>query len=67
MKEWTLIDDGTLDTVVECYCPKCGLQETERFSQDYRLEFVDDAGDFSFDAMVDDIETSGYGFCDCDD
>lgn len=40
--DYTLLDDGTLDTVVECHCLDCGNTWEERFgdTSDYR----DDSG-----------------------
>lgn len=40
----TVLDDGTLDTVIECYCPECGARWEERFSADAASVYRDDFG-----------------------
>ena len=40
----TLVDDGTLDTVVEGECPLCGEQVTYRFGQGVREAYDGDYG-----------------------
>ena len=42
MLEFTLLDDGTLDTVVEVHCTECDRTWTERFMD--TAEYRDDEG-----------------------
>jgi len=54
--DFTLLDDGTLDTVVEVECCHCHETWEERFSQEYASEFRDEAGELDEESFWDDIE-----------
>lgn len=59
----TLIDDGTMDTVIECHCDECGKTWEERFSDtsDYR----DNSGAF-LGGENELLESFGI-YCECEE
>ena len=67
MLEYTLLDDGTMDTVVEFHCTRCNRTWEERFSDasDYR----DEDGDLDLNAFVAELGIccEMCGDCDFDD
>lgn len=55
-----LTDDGTMDTVLECECSKCGRIWTERFSCEYAADYRDEDGAMAdLAGLMDDV------YCDC--
>ena len=63
MIEFTLEDDGTTDTVVECHCTICGRTWTERINMNYAATYRDDeTGEMlDLDGLMDDFNI----YCDC--
>lgn len=60
--EFTLIDDGTLDTVVKCYCNKCGRTWKERINMNYAATYRDEDGTMlDLDGLMDDFGI----YCEC--
>lgn len=54
----TLIDDGTLDTVIEAKCPTCGDVTEHRFSQDVFADKRMDDGEifpYSWEQLTDEL------------
>lgn len=51
MLDYELIDDGTIDTVVEVRCMDCGRTWTERFSDTF--DYRDEDGDLDLAALMD--------------
>ena len=49
------MDDGTLDTVVECTCPMCNEELEYRFSQEYAIEMGGDAGQMATEKWEEEI------------
>lgn len=65
--EFTLLDDGTLDTVVQVHCPNCENTWEERFSGEYAKYFRDpDSGTLDEDAFFADLREGHDLYCDCD-
>ena len=63
--EYDLIDDGTLDTVVEVHCTVCDKTWEERFSQEYASNYRDpDSGDMI--GLVELVADSDL-WCDCEE
>lgn len=54
-REFTLTDDGTLDTVIEVRCGFCGEEWTERCATDIAAHFRDDSGALDLKALVRDL------------
>ena len=56
--EGTLLDDGTMDTVIECTCSDCGHTWEERFDCEFAADYRDDDGyldeDHVAELLVDD-------------
>jgi hypothetical protein len=55
--EFSLSDDGTMDTVVECYCTVCKRMWCERFGLEHAAEYRDPEtgvmSDLGFAEMLD--------------
>jgi hypothetical protein len=63
---FSLSDDGTMDTVVECYCDKCERTREERFDGEYAAEYRDpDSGELDEGAFFAEIAEEVY--CDCEE
>ena len=55
-RDYQLIDDGTLDTVIRVTCSNCGETWEERVSQDTASQYRDDSGELvNFVGLVDDF------------
>lgn len=61
--QFSLLDDGTMDTVIAVYCPNCDRVWEERFgdTSDYRDP---DTGVLDFDLFLD-VYTDGI-YCECE-
>jgi len=53
--EWSLSDDGTIDTVVEVTCRWCGESHELRYDCDYAAEWRDESGALDCEAFQDDV------------
>jgi len=63
MLEFDLVDNGTLDTVIEVHCTECDRTWEEVFSQEYASEFRDsDTGELDMDAFIDGYDVT----CECE-
>ena len=63
MLNTALIDDGTLDTVIECWCLRCDEHWQERVGQDFAADYRDaETGEMiDLDGLVDDLDVC----CEC--
>jgi hypothetical protein len=63
---FSLVDDGTMDTVVKCYCDKCKRTWGERFGGEYVAEYRNpETGELDEDAFFAEIAEDVY--CDCEE
>jgi hypothetical protein len=59
MMDWTLIDDGSLDTVVEITCDDCGGKEEWRACHGNDLQMRDQTGNLD-DELIDSVVTEEF-------
>ena len=59
--DFTLLDDGTLDTAVEIRCTICGRTWEERFNGEYASEYRDIDGCLDLLAFVEGFDV----YCSC--
>jgi len=66
MLSFWLVDDGSLDTVIECVCENCGRSWDVRFSTECASDYRDDSGALDEDTFIADMLADKY--CeDCED
>ena len=59
---YRLEDDGTLDTVVNCFCPVCEQDWTERIDAETASEYRDDSGAMmDLTGLMDELDV----YCEC--
>lgn len=58
--DYSLIDDGTMDTVVECHCDECGKTWEERFDDPF-VHY--DADGLNLVQLMDDYDV----YCECEE
>ena len=51
-----LLDDGTMDTVIQVSCTVCGRTWVERFDGEYAFEYRDEDGYLDLPAFVDEFD-----------
>jgi len=63
--EFSLVDDGAMDTVVECYCTVCERTWEERFDSESAAEYRDWDGSMSDNGLADMLADFDVHCVDC--